>query len=686
MKVTTLVIIGVLVLLLAVDILVNFTIKPVASKPDRQVIANYDGISKLLYYYEFPEKAEEDVFVFSEDAMLSAFGGAKKFLDARYDCADFLTPVLLRLQYSHIDKIAAVSQESASLIKSALINFKYWITEPGSDGMCYWSENHQILFAVAEYLAGQMWKDEIFPNDNITGLEHMNRARKRISYWLEHCFYYGFAEFNSTNYMPFNFAPLANFIQFAAPEDAALVERAKMVMDLLIYSTASNMQNFVYVAPSARSYADNLAGLSSDKMRKFTNYIWQLSEDDSEYAHIMLINYIAMTRARKEGGEAYYEVPEVLLDIAYHTDRAVIKNSTGLYLSELQEKGLIGYSDAQIMATLTMEAMTNPEVITNNIRYFSKHNLLSNEFLNQFKYFNLQIFKSTGILKLVSQKLNPMPNGIVLERANIYTYRTPEYKLSTAQAYSPGSYGAQQFLSVASLSDNAVVFTAHPARGESEKAVSLTPGYWAGYGRAPHLAQDENVLLSIYKLPKKSGFLELYDVPKFTHTYFPEAYFDEVIIEGRYAFARVGGAYIGLIGANELSYLEYSEISAKALNSGLDKLPPSRFDLVQQGLNQFWIYELSEQNNESFDAFKTRIKNNNITYDGANNLVYNSNGKQMSLTYKGNFEINGTRQDLEYKRFESPYITALREADIMEFAFNNNTLSLNYAAATRIYS
>ncbi len=680
--VIVLIVLGVLLLFFAVEVIVNFTIKLVAADPSEPL--DTDKIHTLLYYYEFPDKADEDGFVPDESFLIAAFSDAKRFLDGRYDCADFLTPTLIRLQYSHIDKIKAVSETAAELLKASLLDFKYWLTEPGKDGMCYWSENHQILFAVAEYLAGQMWKTETFTNDGATGSAHMARARDRITYWVNHRFYYGFTEYNSNNYMPFNLAPMANFIQFASSDDAELVERMRMAMDLAVYDLASNMHNFVYIAPSARSYVYNLTGLSSDRMRKYTDYIWQLSEDDSEYSHRMLLNYIAMTRAKDHDGEWYYEVPEVLLDIAYDTDTAIIKSSSGLYLSELSAKGYIGHSDEQIMVQLGMEAFTNPEVITNTVTYASKYKLFSNEFLNYFKYFNLHIFKSTGLLKLISQKGNPMTNGIAIERANIYTYQTDAYQLASAQAYSPGSYGAQQFLSVANFTDNAVVFTAHPARYESEKAVSAVPGYWAGYGRAPHLAQEENILLSIYKLPKKSGFLELYEVPQFTHTYLPETFFDEIVIDDRYAFARVNGAYIALIGASELQYLDYSEISAKAFRNGLDELPPSRFDLVQHGLNQYWIYELGKESVESFAEFQSRIKNNYISFD-IDSLCYRSGGKTLSLTYKGDFEIDGIVRDFEYKRFESPYIIAEREADILEFAYNGKTLLLDYINVTRSY-
>jgi membrane protein YqaA with SNARE-associated domain len=71
--------------------------------------------------------------------------------------------------------------------------------EHGQD-MTYWSENHRLLFAAAEYLAGQFWPEEVFisqrnnrkegpagaprPGD-MTGKQHMAHARVRVLRWLQ---------------------------------------------------------------------------------------------------------------------------------------------------------------------------------------------------------------------------------------------------------------------------------------------------------------------------------------------------------------------------------------------------------------------------------------------------------------------------------------------------------------------
>lgn len=681
-KITVWTLVAVLVMgfcLTAAEAIINISIKKVSEAGRDEIDMN--GLHELLFYLEYPEKREEDGIVLTDAYIKESISPAALYMSRRYDCSDFATPSLIRLQYKHIDEITAVSPEGAAMIKNALLSFKYWMTEPGEDGMCYWSENHQMLFAAAEYLAGAMWPAEIFLNDGATGAEHKARAEKRIGYWLEHRYYYGFSEFNSANYLPFNLGPLANLIEFS--KDPVMTERAKIVLDLALYDIASNMYNYTYSAPTGRAYASNMIGIAGDRVRQFTDYIWGLNENWKDNNHRMLLNFVSMMEGSDGEGNRFYEVPEVILDIARDGGTSVIKSSSGLNVSELKEKGYIGHEDEQIMMQLGMEAITNPEVIKNSVTYFSKNGLLKNSFFNDFKYFNLSVLKYTGLLGAISKASNPMPNGIAIQRANLYTYRTPYYKLATVQQYHPGSYGASQQLSLANFSDNAVVFTTHPARYPSAKNASATPGYWAGFGRAPSEVQYENIRLSIYQLPKKSGFLELYDVPQYTHTYLPEAFFDEVIIDGRYAFARVGSAYLALIGASDLTYLPYDKSTASPFQNGLKSAPGYRFDLIQNGLNQFWIYELGDAESGSFEDFCAGVKNNAVNFDGKNNLSYSSSGKSFSLNYDSGLTVDGQKENTEYNRFDSPYVTSEREAEEITFTYNGKTLSLNFNNSER---
>lgn len=98
-------------------------------------------------------------------------------IERRGDTADFRLQSLTRLVYDFADSL---SPQDLQRIKNAFLGFKYWMDQPGRDSMCYWSENHQILFSTAEYLAGQRWPGETFTNDGKTGAEHRDMARRRV--------------------------------------------------------------------------------------------------------------------------------------------------------------------------------------------------------------------------------------------------------------------------------------------------------------------------------------------------------------------------------------------------------------------------------------------------------------------------------------------------------------------------
>ena len=108
-----------------------------------------------------------------ENELAARLESTYDYINKRFDCADFKLTTLIRiyLQFGDI-----LPQQTRDKIKNTILNFKYWMDEPGKDSMCFWSENHQMLFSGAEYLAGQTFPDEIFINDGKRGKEHMEKA------------------------------------------------------------------------------------------------------------------------------------------------------------------------------------------------------------------------------------------------------------------------------------------------------------------------------------------------------------------------------------------------------------------------------------------------------------------------------------------------------------------------------
>ena len=114
-------------------------------------------------------------------------------IDARLDCADFVIPALIRMLHAH-GGTERLSSGMAARIKESLVNFKYWLDEPGDVQACYFTENHQILYHSAEYLAGQLLPDEIFPNNGMTGREHRAHGEAFLRRWLGWRIRFGFSE------------------------------------------------------------------------------------------------------------------------------------------------------------------------------------------------------------------------------------------------------------------------------------------------------------------------------------------------------------------------------------------------------------------------------------------------------------------------------------------------------------
>ena len=122
--------------------------------------------------------------------------------------------------------------EIRPFFEGAIVRFKFSIEDAASSGaeeMTFWSENHQVLFASCEFLAGQRWPDREFPYPDgsgakHTGAWHRDRGRARLQHWLDDRMMLGFSEWNAPGYYNEDVPPLLNVADFS--EDAGLVAGA----------------------------------------------------------------------------------------------------------------------------------------------------------------------------------------------------------------------------------------------------------------------------------------------------------------------------------------------------------------------------------------------------------------------------------------------------------------------------
>ena len=98
----------------------------------------------------------------------ASFQAALDFVNNREDPSDFYMTALMRL-YLLNTNTGKLSVEQETAIKDAILNWKFWLDEPNTTYVEMWTENHQILNHSIEYLAGQLFPDEIFTNNGQTG-------------------------------------------------------------------------------------------------------------------------------------------------------------------------------------------------------------------------------------------------------------------------------------------------------------------------------------------------------------------------------------------------------------------------------------------------------------------------------------------------------------------------------------
>jgi len=574
--------------------------------------------------------------------------GTLAFIRNQYDCADFRLVNLIRILYEFEAQIPA---ETRSKIEHTLFGFRYWWDEPGENSMCYWSENHQILFASAEYLVGQKYPDTVFTNSALTGREHMAKARKRALDWLEMRWNYGFTEFYSNVYYKEDIGALINLIDLA--DDQELRIKSQIIMDLLFYDVATQTLNTQFVSVSGRAYEGNRKGGGGATLGGLTQYYWGNGNPIGPS-----LMYGMMTTQR-------YTLPPVLIDMARDTAPRVIKQCNGLDIRELKAEGYYGTDDRSMMMQLGMEAFTNPEIVRNSLAFMRKHRMFSNDFIGGFKIIDFTLLHWLHLEPTLVRLLNPQSNGVAIQKGNTYTYKTRDYSLYSVQNYHPGTFGDQHHVAGMNIGNSFCVFHTHPAL---EKDVpKQSPNYWVGYGHLPHVAQEKHISLAIYNTPDKKGFMEetLLD---YTHAYFPQEKFDRVHVTENYAFGAKENTYCALIGQNPLTFRD-----------------GTTDNLIQRGTQSFWITEAGSQDTDhSFDAFCQRILSTPYSFDPETlMLTYLSAGHSYQLQFGGTFSVDNRPMNTDYDRFDLPYAKARRKDKVIKIECNGQSLHLDFFNCTR---
>jgi hypothetical protein len=557
--------------------------------------------------------------------------GLMDFVDSRADTADFKATALVRLVYLHGSN-PAIPTDLRGRAARTLQNFKYWIDEPGQDEMIFWSENHQILFASCEFLAGQLYPTHVFSNSGLTGDQHKAKARARILRWIDHRLRFGFSEWYSPVYYPHDTAPLLNLVDFA--NDPEIQEKAAMALDLLLFDMAR-------LTTQSGSFA-NTAG------RIYEEHKW----DGHHQSVADLIEILWGTRGtwRSKGSTAgtplatstRYTIPYALLAVGVDKQRArfVDRSRVGISFADAGQEGIGFQSKEDGLFWWGMGAYVADRSIVLTRRMIRDWDLWHYGIFDPF-----QRTRSVPdfLLPPLSATLAPFTEGSFLSTANTYCFRTPDAQLSSVQSYRRGQVGFQQHAWQATLDLDAVVWTTSPAPlGRSG------PGEWTGSASLPQVTQHENVALILYN----PGVAQRLAFPAMSHAWFPRQAFDEIVELRGWTCGRKGQGYVALYSAQPTQWVNQGAYAGKELQAG--------------GYRNAWICVVGrEAEDGSFLDFVDTVARASVSATGQGNaplndpleVVFDAPGVgQFKAAWGQRTTLAGTVLNPQnFQRFDNPY-------------------------------
>lgn len=588
---------------------------------------------------------------------LGIINSAFQHIQGRQDGADAQLHFVLRLLYQFSGH-TSLEVDLLQRAQKVVLEFKYWPDEPGVDAMTFWTESHYLLFCSAGFLAGQLYPDQQFTNSGLAGSDLAELHRARLLQWMNLRFFTGFSEWLSNVYYDEHLTALLNLVQFSLDPEISL--RASILIDLLLLDISLNQFQGSFSSTHGRGFAGankwaELESTTDTCKLLFGTGCFSLSDNTSAVA-------FALSDA--------YRLPRVLFEIANDQGRTEMLNRqrVGLQVEQAGWWGLNPRSFEDGLQLLTLEAYFHPQVANFFVKSASRFGWWENQLFQPLadRRDMLNTLRKLRLLPLFSRLFAEDLSRTTREEANLYTYRTPDYMLSSAQDYHHGRGGHQQHLWQATLGRGAVCFSTHPARHQGQP-----PNYWTGSGFLPRVAQLKNVLIAIYHIPRSIGLWvrnELY----YTHAWLPRDHFEEVVEQDGWIFARLGDGYLAL-----LSQYPYEWHTSP----GEDQY---RAIIVDKPRN-IWICEMGrrETSGEFQDFIQAQLQAEVRFYDAR--LTYNSPTQgRLQFGWKGPFKRDGREVSLaNYPRYGNPYVQVDFPPEEMTITSGEHTLSLNWLSSLR---
>jgi hypothetical protein len=243
-----------------------------------------------------------------EEIELDVIEDAVARINRRGDCSDFDLVGLLGVLIRYGDE-DGFPESLKSQLKDCALNFKYWHDEPGSDAMCYTTENHSILFHTCEILAGQLYPDEVFTNVGETGAWHREKGERLARAWLKTRGQTGFWEWDSNCYFEEDLLALSHLAGLAETED--IMELAAVLIDKMLFTMAVNSYKGAFGSTHGRTYSRLIKSAKKESTSGISRLMFGMGVYNQN-----LRGLVSMACSE-------YEFPLLIGDIARHMPEAM---------------------------------------------------------------------------------------------------------------------------------------------------------------------------------------------------------------------------------------------------------------------------------------------------------------------------------------------------------------------------
>lgn len=224
-----------------------------------------------------------------------------QLIDSRSDCADFEAVGLVHLWRRLGDEAWTPAQRER--VRRSLLEFKYWIDQPGLDAMCYVTEHHQLAWHTAETLVGELFPDETFTNTDRTGREHAAHGRQLAAEWMRRKISGGFSEFEADTALATDSLTLVSWVEFAG--DDRLQRLAEALLDKMLLTLACNSWHGIHAAAQGYSQAP---ALRSSRFQDTAPIMWTMWGAGALNAAVLPATALATAER--------YRMPELIRAIA----------------------------------------------------------------------------------------------------------------------------------------------------------------------------------------------------------------------------------------------------------------------------------------------------------------------------------------------------------------------------------